>query len=334
MLEAALPLWIHHHRNTRKCYTASQHTPTPPCSRRTPAERKNKSSGSHNQLLCLIENRRWDDALERAISFPTEAVPKLDTHMEELCIHEKTVVETVCASNMSNRDLRVIVSLVEELLRVFFLSVKCNQQERWHTPLHTALMNESCLPEVIECLLVAELRYHESFSICVPSFLQQNSYGIAPIDLLLKRILVYTLQESSKYIHILESYPRIVEMYERAHTDSLLIKLFSMAKCKGQSESLLYAECGADSILRATRIILMHTSNSDIRSCSTTGCTPLHAAFRLLPSHHSLHLELLLSPKADKWLSHPNVYGDLPLHVACSTQGTKMYKSQSQFVIE
>jgi hypothetical protein len=308
-----------------------------------------------NRLMELSRNHLWLEALLWCRLHPEDSVPRicvaedpsnpysiqrrkraiqpcgLNHPLEDTSgqtIYYETALGITCASDMVQEPAEII-AFVQVLLEACPLQVQCSQFVAGHTPLRDAVRNCSCPKVVMDMLLdadqsLANMAVGKGF---LAASVQPDRDGQYPVDHLIKAI---HLGWPGNSLAIL---PRMIDASDFSNSsneDSVqpLVRLFSLGNSFGllpglntlpQSQSPEIDHPRLGRILECTRDLLETHPTLVYQYSRTTGCSPLHVALRNYGNFPDL-IRLLLERDVDGTvMRHANYYGDLPLHVACSS---------------
>jgi ankyrin repeat protein len=243
-------------------------------------------------------------------------------------VYYETALGITCASDMT-LDPVDIIAFIQALLEACPQQVSISQFISGHTPLRDAVRNCSCPKVVVDMLLDVDHSLVENS--VVHAFLtateQPDRDGQYPVDHLIKAI---HLGWPGNSLAILPRMIDLPDLSSSSHEDSVqpLVRLFSLGNSFGllsgsstlpQSQSPEIDHPRLGRILECTRDLLTIHPTLVYQYSRTTGCSPLHVALRNYGNFPDL-IRLLLERDVDGTvMRHRNYYGDLPLHVACSS---------------
>jgi ankyrin repeat protein len=312
-----------------------------------------ESPQQENRLIELSRKHMWsaagmwcrlhpEDALPRicgaedpsnpySIQGMKRAVPCGMTRNQEpsgLTVHYETPLGIACASDMADQAAEIL-AFVKVLIEACPEQVRCSQFIPGHTPLRDAVQNCSCSQAVVDILLDADqsLAKKNVGKAFLPATGQPDRDGQYPIDHLIKAI---HLGWSGSSLAIL---PRMIDASDFGNssddeTVTPLVRLFSLGNYFGflpgsstlpPSQSAKIDHPRLSRILECTRYLLDRQPALVYRYSRSTGCSPLHVALRNYGNFPDLILSLMERDVDGSVMSHRNYYGDLPLHVACSS---------------
>eukprot|EP00531_Pseudo-nitzschia_arenysensis_P009531 CAMPEP_0116126598 /NCGR_PEP_ID=MMETSP0329-20121206/6413_1 /TAXON_ID=697910 /ORGANISM="Pseudo-nitzschia arenysensis, Strain B593" /LENGTH=716 /DNA_ID=CAMNT_0003620683 /DNA_START=176 /DNA_END=2327 /DNA_ORIENTATION=- len=308
-----------------------------------------QSSYAESCLLQLCRGHRWTDVVNRCRYYPEEAC-LVPLHRDDpTCYYStnrvispsihggdsdatplfrETALGIVCASKYigTEEGKQVILALLHENPNQIWAS----QCVAGQTPLREAILNGSCTAEIFQILVDAALTFRGG-SLALH---QKDENGLKPIDHLLISIQLGSSQDSlfmlRQFIRLKQSIKSLSLLDDQT---SPLIRLLTMGKGldlsashnKSRKLSLEHRRQESnkdtsrlDRVLCATRILLDDDPNLLFTNSNVTKCTPLHVALRNYGKFTTLIQELLHRDRANKMVQTSNVYGDFPIHVACS----------------
>ncbi|VEU41437.1 unnamed protein product [Pseudo-nitzschia multistriata] len=302
-------------------------------------------------LLQLCRAEQWTDVVRRCEDYPEEAslVPmnhRISWKSNEFqsrsrkrylvkrfggedcqpTIFRKSALGIVCASKDMGTDEAQTAILA--LLNANPLQVGASQYVAGHTPLRDAILNDSCTLEIFGIMI-------RTMSRCMGgdiSFHLRDINGLLPIDHLTASI---QLGSTAHSIAMMEEFLRAKSKTARSieNSTSPLIRLLTTGNSSNTSlsgsgppvrfSSRLSPEY-KHNLLHSQRvlsaaILLLDDDPSLLHHFShVTKCTPLHIALRNYGNYEPLIHELLERDQDSDMLRARNLYGDLPIHVACS----------------
>lgn len=243
-------------------------------------------------------------------------------------VYYETALGITCASDMAHNQADII-SVVQALLEACPQQVQCSQFVPGHTPLRDAVRNCSCPKVVVDMLLDVDQKLTNKVvgKVFLAATGQPDRDGQYPVDHLIKAIHLGWPG------HCLAILPRMIDASDVSSSSSEdsvqpLVRLFSLGNSFGlllgtstlpQSQSPEIDHPRLGRILECTRDLLEMHPTLVYQYSRTTGCSPLHVALRNYGNFPDL-IRLLLERDVDGTvMRHGNYYGDLPLHVACSS---------------
>ena len=269
--------------------------------------------------------------------------PTSFSYGDQHLVYHDTALGLVCRAvfgvQESNQAV-LMVRLVRSLLEANRGQLGASQHIRGHTPLRDAILNPTCPIEVLRMLLETDLNNE--------AVLMQDGNGLTPVDHLILQVVqngdasMATAQQRQKVDEAFRVYVDVVETRlsngcrsqdsalntstipssSSSSSSSPLIRLLSLNDSQNIENRHLSPgqTCSGkpmDRIMDNARYVI-EKNPSRLHDVSTTsGCTVLHVALRNYGNHHGL-VEFLLDLDTDNRLvAHRNVFGDLPLHVAC-----------------
>jgi hypothetical protein len=327
----------HHH--ARRSFL--NHNIKPPGKRREIGDR---APPLDSILISLCHQGKWGEVLLRCETHPQEASPvPLDatplggskpwkrerkstsptkrrmplelinySDASECLVHQKTALGLVCSSVQIPAGVKL--SLILALVQASPEQIVASQNMVGCTPLRNLIVHGSCSASHLAAVLETN---HDAVFI-------QDMAGLTPIDHLAMRLHLdpsqHNMDAFRRYVDVVESQLR--SSPQSKSSASPLIRLLSLAQSPGnnskQGQRIFHA------ILDSTRYLL-RTNPSRIHDKSqSSGCTVLHVALRNFGDELSLIQLLLETTAADTgastlpMLAQRNVFGDLPLHVACA----------------
>jgi hypothetical protein len=270
------------------------------------------------------------------------------TGLSEL-LHEQTILGGLCSMDMSitrgddaRDDTRCTVhDVIRAALEVCPEQVRCSQRIAGHTPLRDAVCNPTCLPAVLEILVQADQAALGSS--CCTTFSSgvnvRDQYGLTPLDHLLHTVQLCPRPGDCCAVAKLESLLKHArpEASVTSEMKSPLLHLLSLGNSfvvlpgaaavvpaipQSSTTSILGSSNNDSSrlhrILDCTRLLLGWNPSLIHVNSRSTSCSPLHVAIRNYGNFAQLVRELIERDVDGSLMRHRNIFGDLPLHVACS----------------
>jgi hypothetical protein len=302
-------------------------------------------------LLKLCRQQKWDEVLERCSTHPEEAVPiempqvkrerhsprrfALRSHGEDsllgssktpTVVYNDTPLGLVCNSNIPNED--VLSTLVKALLTACPSQIQSSQQSSGHTPLRDAVQNPACTPDVLSLLIEADITLPGKP--CLKAINMKDRDGLEPIDHLIMGVHVTSSEKALELLNLFLYATRAVNAQGHGKecscglTVSPLIRLLSMGTSyglnvqSGQGKNRASEEARLLRVQEAARHIVGESKSILQVRARSTQCTALHVALRNYGDCLSLIQFLLEMDENNFMIKQRNLYGDLPLHVACS----------------
>jgi hypothetical protein len=239
---------------------------------------------------------------------------------ENVEVFRETPLGIVLASD--DLGMSHMVPVVQALLKVNARQVGASQLMPGHTALRDAVLNDFCKIEIWKMLLEALCLYPDGFE----AFYLKDMSGVSLMEHLIAAARLDPSPQSLEMIHL---YIRMlpVEHLKTANENSPLIFLLTTGNSYGiASEELdVPSSCFESEENTALKRVLEMTQlflDSDPGLLSTRSrvseCTPMHAVLRNYGTYEPLIQELIKRDTSHQLMGCRNVYGDLPLHVACS----------------
>lgn len=301
-------------------------------------------------LMQLCRDGKWDEILRRCQEHPEETnlVPlrgeaekeaKMDDLVEERfhchssrrmlgssCIayggsvevFRETPLGIVCASEEIEKSC--VISILKALVEANPQQVGASQLLPGHTALRDAIINSSCPPEVLEILIKASITCDNGAEV----FCVKDRGGMSLIEHLISAVQV---EMSSRSMEKFKIYMRMKPSRDgRSPEDrSPLIYLLTTGNSANIRGSL-FEHCIShadgdrlmEPVLQMTEALLDDDPTLLSLSSQLSQCSALHAALRNYGTYEPLIRELIHRDASHQLVQHRNMYGDLPLHVACS----------------
>lgn len=274
-------------------------------------------------LLSLCRQEKWDQVLSRCETHPHEAVPialkksgedtaghawkrdriialDKDDAPGDPYLYEQTALGIVCSSAVSS-DVKL--NLMHALLKASPEQLITPQKVKGCSPLRDLIHSPICQVAHLRALLEID---QDFFAVSM-----YDTSGLTPIDHLIMRLHLNPCELNIKLFHC---YVDIVENQSR--TTSPIIRLLSLSRSPGFGTWKETTTVTA--IIECTKHVLQKNPSRINDVSKSSGCSVLHVALRNFGDQHSL-IQLLLEAKESRdMLSRRNVFGDLPLHVACA----------------
>jgi hypothetical protein len=293
-------------------------------------------------LLQLCRRGKWSEVLERCQQCPEEAnlVPfyRSTSVQIELASRDHAIKQVESVNGQDdvpvfretplgialggidlgkNQALPVIQALVKANPR----QISASQLQPGHTSLRDAVLNSSCTPQILKLLIEATATYSDG----ILAFRYEDQGGLTLMDHLVTAVHLDYSVHSMEMIELFFRMQPLKYRKSQKGTSSPLILILTL----GHSSDLKYhpsTTIGAqegegvrlDRVLQVTKLLLDDDPSLLFQFSRVSQCSPLHVALRNYGTFEPLILELTQRDKKRKLLKHRNLYGDLPLHVACS----------------
>lgn len=309
-----------------------------------------ESSHGESYLLQLCRGQHWVEVIRRCQYYPEEAglvpIPRknfavhchptsqvkshpiLLAELDRTPIFRETALGVLCASKGISTDGAKYAILA--LINANPSQVGASQSIAGHTALRDAILNESCTVEVFKMILEATMR--------IPggdlALRIKDGGGLSPIDHLVASV---QLGSSLYCMDIMEEFlgakPLNVGFTDENDT-SPLIRLLTLGnsfnhlptqtatkaahKIRSKTKEPDNETLRLNRVLKATKLLLDNDPTLIYHRSRVTNCTPLHVALRNYGNFEPLIRELLERDTLNDAIKARNLYGDLPIHVACS----------------
>jgi len=269
----------------------------------------------------LIQHCRagqWNYALQRVNSHPEEAAPMLLvgtppflSPLKRDCLEEQQFEPTAlllvcCASAVKKEERGVWADLIKELVHVSpsQISARCSGFPLHYTPLHALVGNPLCTTELLQLFLDQEEGAKEAY--------HDMHHSDSPIH-----IACMYLSKGRNSIKSMELLKTLIDFYSKEdpkHRKSpdIAPMLFSLGPCDNTEQ-----------VIQVVKYSIEKDPLTLYQVSKLTSCNLLHLALRNFGDCLDVIQYLVDTDKTGKLLSETNVYGDLPLHVAC-TCGSSM----------
>lgn len=313
---------------------------------RCATNKSNKRRQEHTQVDAVVENnltqlcrsKDWVNVTRRCRSNPEEAIPKqipenqignrFFNHSVKRCVegsffgfdgsdslYYETPLGLACAS--SDLDTEVLFEAISALIVACPFQVRASQLIPNHTPLRDAILNPCCSAKVLRTLLDAEevccRESHESMS----ALAKKDRNGQLPMDHVMMGVQLGTSLQSMELFKEFFGH-KTQKKLSTGLECSLLIKLFTIGSSLGYESSGDEQNSQARRILEAAKYLVEIDPSVTFKNSKLTGCSPLHVALRNFGNYLPLINVLTSRPGSNEMMAHRNIFGDLPLHVACS----------------
>ena len=275
-------------------------------------------------LISLCRQEKWDLVLSRCETHPHEAVPialkktgddttahpwkrdrtsgstQVGTSGGAIDLYEQTALGIVCGSAVPT-DIKL--NLMHALLKASPRQLITSQKVKGCCPLRDLIHSPVCQVAHFTALLEMDQDFL--------AVSMKDMGGLTPIDHLVMRLHLDPCELNVKLFH---SYVDIVE--SQSLTASPIIRLLSLSRSPGYGT---WKETTTVTVILECTKHLLQKNPSRINDVSkSSGCSVLHVALRNFGDQLSL-IQLLLDVREScDMLSRRNVFGDLPLHVACA----------------
>eukprot|EP00537_Pseudo-nitzschia_pungens_P005790 CAMPEP_0172376704 /NCGR_PEP_ID=MMETSP1060-20121228/68488_1 /TAXON_ID=37318 /ORGANISM="Pseudo-nitzschia pungens, Strain cf. cingulata" /LENGTH=691 /DNA_ID=CAMNT_0013104359 /DNA_START=161 /DNA_END=2236 /DNA_ORIENTATION=+ len=320
--------------------------------KRKQEHRKIEPSYVESCLIQLCRAERWAEVIYRCKHYPQEAclvplhndipsknnpfyrhstkralIEPFDGDYYLATVFRESALGIVCASkDIESDDAKcAILALIDANPR----QISASQYIPGHTPLRDVILNDSCAPEIFGIMTEATSTYRGG-----ELALQiKDKDGLTPIDHL---VTLVQLGSSMHSIDMLEAFLRVksetMSCIQDHHT-SPLIRLLTMGNSFNNSPSTSNKknptyqwkrqnpnsdDLRSERVLGATKLLLDDDPTLLFQCSRVTECTPLHVALRNYGNYEPLIQELLKRDTGNEMIRVRNLYGDLPIHVACS----------------
>ena len=283
-------------------------------------------------LLSLCRQEQWDQVLSRCETHPHEASPiVLKKSIEAISTHpwkrDRKSVST--QGGLSEESIALMYSPPSPVFEQTALGIVCGSAVSSDTKLRIirvlikASPQQLVAPQKIKgCTplkdlmhsLVCEVTHLATLLIADPHLVAVSSHdmsGLTPIDHLVMRL---HLDPCDRNVNLFRCYVDMVE--KKSTSTSPMIRLLSLSRSPGLGNGNENKTFKA--ILECAKYLL-HKNPARINDVSkSSGCSVLHIALRNFGDQLSL-IQLLLDTSTNtSMLARRNVFGDLPLHVACA----------------
>ncbi|KAG7363074.1 ankyrin repeat domain protein [Nitzschia inconspicua] len=300
-------------------------------------------------LVQLCRAGKWEDVLQRCQEHPEEAnlVPLFGVKEKNAGMHDpveerfhrhplhrrskssgqglentelfrETPLGIVCASEDIGKSYvpRVIKALIEANPR----QVGASQLLPGHTALRDACLNHFCPVEILEILLEACSMYSNNDQ----AFRLRDQGGVSCLEHLIAAVQLGLSSEPLEKVKVYIKM-RPIEHRKSADDNSPLIFLLTTGNSFNDGDvsfatqsSLPQLNGRLERVFELTKLLLDDDPGL-LSSCSkVSGCSPMHAALRNYGTFEPLIQELINRGTRHQLMDCRNMYGDLPLHVACS----------------
>jgi hypothetical protein len=274
-------------------------------------------------LVSLCRDAKWDQVLTRCQTHPNEADPVLECHVSPFSpiqplkrdrkefisnyapIYKQTALGVVCGSDIPHTRLKS--ELILKLFQVSPNQLCVSQKVTGYTPLRDLISCGSCECDHLAALL--DMDMHMGFT----AIRCRDLSGLTPIDHLIMR---FHLDPCERNFALFCCYVDRVEIHSPSMPTSAIIRLLSSASCEIPDSQR--KDATFDMVLRCTKYLLARNPIRIDDKAIATQCTVLHVALRNFGDHAELIRFLLANERSRAMLSTRNVFGDLPLHVACA----------------
>ena len=291
-----------------------------------------------SELVQMCRQAKWREVLERCASNPEEAIPvpkvrrfkRSSTSLlfasddEEISVFEDTALGIVCAATSTNLSSAEQLELVRVLCKACPNQVRASQTIPGHTPLRDALRNNKCTPNVLEVLLSTDMMVCSPVVGIQAAAHMTDQDGLYPIDHII--LGVHTGQSPKRQFGLLKQYVTCLQVPDHSsHTVNPIIRLLSLGaapesekkRCQSKNDEDTSLPPG-DCFLESVKLLLDSEPALISMRSKATGCTPLHVGLRNYGQNELLIKELVQRDIEKNTFALRNIYGDLPLHVACT----------------
>ena len=311
--------------------------PLKPSKRKT--EREEPPVYVESCLLQLCRGGKWSEVIERCQRHPEEAslVPlgsndqrvngtfnaPSSEHGSVGQDYTPVFRETPLGVVLGSMDLRKdeALPLIQALIKANPRQISASQLVPGHTALREAILNKACSEKVLRVLVEATSTYSDG----ILAFRYKDQGGLTLIDHLVTAVQLETSAHSMEMLKCFVETQPIRHRQSQTDVCSPLILLLTLGtSSEGESPTSETAEAheGANSrleyVLNVTKILLDDDPSLLFQNSRVSQCSPLHVALRNYGTYEPLITELIVRDTTRKLFKHRNLYGDLPLHVACS----------------
>ena len=287
--------------------------------------------------LCRGQNN-WGEVIRRCYWYPEEAdlFPVSGNSAKLVAIdpsdgggngvYRETALGIVCASRDIGKEN--CEAVVKALINANPKQVGASQLIYGHTAIRDAILNGNCTGRLLRVMVEAALQYEEGSAslrckdrnglslldhLIISVQLGSSSHSIAMMQelVLAKSFKLSTENQTSPLI-------RLLTMGNSFHSVSASDKIMMSVSFRKRHQRLDSEHLRSERVLKVTKLLLDEDPNLIFECSRVTGCAPLHIALRNYGSFAPLIQELLKRDISNKMMDVTNLYGDLPLHVACS----------------
>lgn len=267
-------------------------------------ETTNTSATSILIQYCRAGN--WNQALERVVSNPEEAIPVCATvgqfPTKRTCNdelnYEATALMIVCsARSVKKEDWN---RLIQALIQASPLQIKtrCLEYPSRYTPLQALVEHPFCSPEILQLFLDQEegiLEAYHSFDL--------SGSTIGTLCMYLSK--GWHTEKIKDLIKVfIDSFAKSDNQHKPPAIAAMLLSL-------GKDENL-------NQVIEMVQYSIAKDKSALYQKSSLTACNLLHLALRNFGDSLELIQYLIQADKEGTLLSETNIYGDMPLHVACT----------------
>lgn len=283
-------------------------------------------------LISLCKQQKWDQVLLRCETHPHEAAPiflkksielhnpspwkrdrscisiqgrsprglSIIAHSPSSPVFEQTALGIVCRAVVeSDTKLR----LIRALLKANPAQLSAAQHAKGCTPLRDLINSPLCDVAHLTALLEVDRRF--------VGMTVHDMIGLTPLDHLVARL---HLDPCDSNVRLFCCFVDVI--YDKSMTASPIIRLLSLSKSSGVGNRT--GNKSSKAILKCTRYLLQAVPSCINDVSESSKCSVLHVALRNFGDQLSLIQLLLETIESNALLAHRNVFGDLPLHVACA----------------
>ena len=250
-------------------------------------------------------------------------------------LHHDTALGLVCRFAFDKDDTAFMLELVRVLLDAYPDQLQANQHAVGHTPLRDAVLNPHCPPQVLRVLLESDVHLDSVF--------RPDRQGLTPVDHLVLQLVQLQPQSNRTPTQMFQCYVNVVETQLRSNSTattttttttttsnkrqqvlvSPLMRLLSLSDSHVVDDSKLLLtnpppqKEEVQRVLECAQYLVSHNPGRMWQVSKTSGCTPLHVVLRNYGNCLDMVQFLLQQDPDNRLVSQRNVFGDLPLHVAC-----------------
>jgi hypothetical protein len=276
-------------------------------------------------LLCEGDNKNERSAGSSEERFHRRITRRVSNSLgqddDPVLVFRETPLGIVCGSGDIGKSH--IVPVVRALVKANPHQVGASQVFPGHTALRDAILTGSCTVQIFSILLEAL----STCTDCVRAFTLKDRGGMALMEHL---ITFVQLGSSPQPFEMLKA---LFQMLPLGHQPlfgemSPLIFLLTLGNSVGATTSRVddptLSGAGRDDAARLEMVLAVTKLLLDVfpsllwSSSIVSGCSPLHVALRNYGTYEALIQELIHRDTSQRLMERRNMYGDLPLHVACS----------------
>ena len=263
-------------------------------------------SSTSSKLIQFCRTGNWKLVLERIKSNPEEAVPVCATACQfptkrtynDERQYEATALMIVClARSVEKKDwIRLIPAIIQA--SPFQIKARCFEYPSHYTPLQALVEHPFCSPEILNLFLDQEGGILEAY--------RGFDFFDSPLGTLCMYLSKGWHTENTKNL-----FKVFIDFFAKCEHQHKSPVIAAMLLSLGKSEN-------SDQVIEMVKYSIAKDKSALYQKSTLTTCNLLHLALRNFGDCLDLIQYLIETDKEGILLSETNIYGDMPLHVACT----------------